>query len=382
MTVFAKVFRSLCLAVTGITIYLYYYTALCNWKWKAPSTRILFLADPQLEGDAKLARQGKIGELDLAFNDYYFRHVYTSFVSPFSLFGPPPTHVVLLGDLFSSQWIDDVEFEKRVERFKWIFGDNNYNHHLVNLSGNHDIGYGRDMTPSPPEHIFAVINSQNVDGPAWDEALRSETWAFLNELAAERERDNYKTPLVLLTHIPLHKEAGLCVDEPLVLYDEFNHIIEQNHFTSNATDFILTKLRPRFIFAGHDHRGCDVTYDVTWSKEEDKGEPTVKAYRTRDYRKSERDDDQGDSLSAREVTLRSVMAEFGGNAGLFEIRYRNGAFQYAYQNCPFVTNHIPWIIMILDAILILVWIFTRVFLSAWNKMLVEGVPAQQPLVKD
>jgi len=72
------------------------------------------------------------------------------------------------------------------------------------MSGNHDIGYGRDMTryridrwervfgktnfffrvqtpignsptnahhhpASPPEHIFAVINSQNIDGPAWDE---------------------------------------------------------------------------------------------------------------------------------------------------------------------------------------------------------------------
>jgi hypothetical protein len=64
-----------------------------------------------------------IGQIDLFGNDLYFRHIYTSFVSPNSLFSPKPTHVIVLGDLFSSQWIKDMEFKKRVERYKWIFGD-------------------------------------------------------------------------------------------------------------------------------------------------------------------------------------------------------------------------------------------------------------------
>ena len=44
-------------------------------------------------------------------------------MSPYSLFTYKPTHTIVLGDLFSSQWIIDEEFNKRVERYKWIFGD-------------------------------------------------------------------------------------------------------------------------------------------------------------------------------------------------------------------------------------------------------------------
>jgi hypothetical protein len=32
-----------------------------------------------------------------------------------------PTHVFILGDLFSSQYLDDREFYKRLSRFNWIF---------------------------------------------------------------------------------------------------------------------------------------------------------------------------------------------------------------------------------------------------------------------
>ncbi|CAG8762669.1 6809_t:CDS:2, partial [Dentiscutata heterogama] len=111
-------------------------------------TRILFLADPQIEGDAKIEREGIRGEIDLLGNDIYIRHVYTSFVSPYSLFTHKPTHTIILGDLFSSQWTNDKEFKKRVERYKWIFGDprGEYTHELINLTGNHDIGYGSDMS--------------------------------------------------------------------------------------------------------------------------------------------------------------------------------------------------------------------------------------------
>ena len=56
-------------------------------------------------------------------NDIYLRHIYTSFVSPYSLFTRKPTHAIVLGDLFSSQWIKEKEFDKRVERYKWIFSD-------------------------------------------------------------------------------------------------------------------------------------------------------------------------------------------------------------------------------------------------------------------
>lgn len=59
------------------------------------------------------------GKIDLAFNDAYIHHVYSSIVRR-----AIPTHVVVLGDLFSSQWIDDKEFAIRVKRYKNIFDEN------------------------------------------------------------------------------------------------------------------------------------------------------------------------------------------------------------------------------------------------------------------
>ncbi|CAG8604947.1 1083_t:CDS:2, partial [Gigaspora rosea] len=255
-------------------------------------TRILFLADPQIEGDAKIAREGIRG------NDIYIRHVYTSFVSPYSLFTHKPTHTIILGDLFSSQWTNDQEFKKRVDRYKWIFGDprGEYTHEFINLTGNHDIGYGSDMSrrrvdrwerefgktnfggwiPSNSSstseglikamsHRFAVINSMNID-------------------AEEREQNGYETPLILLSHIPIYKKEGLCID-------------------------------------GHDHEGCDITHVVRIHDDDNR---SLEAYRTSDF-EIRKDDLIGQYNSekiwvVREITVRSVMGGYEGNAGLFEIK--------------------------------------------------------------
>lgn len=386
--------QSLTITALGASLYLYYYTAFCGWKWKDAEAKILFLADPQIEGDAKILRQGKRGEIDLLANDIYLRHVYTSFVSPYSLFTYKPTHTIVLGDLFSSQWIRDSEFNKRVERYKWIFGDPNgeYNHKFINLTGNHDIGYNwdinqyrvnrwkrefghmnfKDWIPSSFEkkkHRMSVINSMNVDGPALDENLRSETWSLLNDLTNEREQDNHQNPLIFLTHIPLYKKEGICVDGPMIKYDQTGKFIkEQNHLTLNTSEFILTKLRPKFIFAGHDHEGCDVTHIVRINKNE---EYSINHYRTRDFEKEKyqiisKDDYNEDGKLkenvwiVREVTVRSMMGAYGGNAGLFEINRLTSEdgteeFEYNYSSCPFVINHVPWIVFITDIVVIFGW---------------------------
>ncbi|RIA96101.1 hypothetical protein C1645_420212 [Glomus cerebriforme] len=396
--------QSLTITALGATLYLYYYTVFCGWNWRDAEARILFLADPQIEGDAKIYRQGKRGEIDVWGNDIYLRHIYTSFVSPYSLFTRKPTHTIVLGDLFSSQWIREEEFNKRVERYKWIFGDprREYNHKFINLTGNHDIGYNWDIDqyrinrwkrefghvnfldwiPSSDEkkgHRMSVINSMNVDGPASDEISRSETWSLLNILAEEREQDNYRTPLIFLTHIPIYKKEGICVDGPMTIYDNTGSFIkEQNHLLQNSSEFILTRLRPKFIFAGHDHEGCDVTHVVRIKENK---EYLINHYRTLDFEKEKNQIISGDDYSengklkeniwiVREVTVRSVMGAFGGNAGLFEIKRqinKNGSeeFEYNYSSCPFVINHIPWIVVVTDIIVTLGWII-RYMLTGLN----------------
>ncbi|KAF0470279.1 hypothetical protein F8M41_025417 [Gigaspora margarita] len=402
MRVLSILFHSLTLTALGASLYIYYYTAFCGWKWKDSGTRILFLADPQIEGDAKIEREGIRGEIDLLGNDIYIRHVYTSFVSPYSLFTHKPTHTIILGDLFSSQWTNDQEFKKRVDRYKWIFGDprGEYTHEFINLTGNHDIGYGSDMSrrrvdrwerefgktnfggwiPSNSSstseglisHRFAVINSMNIDGPVSDEDLRSETWSFLNSLAEEREQNGYEIPLILLSHIPIYKNEGLCIDGPMNILDYNGYIKEQNFLSKNASEFILTKLKPKFIFAGHDHEGCDITHVVRINDDDNH---SLEAYRTSDF-EIRKDELIGQYNSekiwvVREITVRSVMGGYEGNAGLFEIKSTitedgNKVFNYNYKSCPFVINHVPWVVLIMDIIVLLFFIFKIIYVGFIN----------------
>ncbi|KAG9296874.1 hypothetical protein G9A89_006829 [Geosiphon pyriformis] len=382
MRLILQILLSSTFTALGTTLYLFYYTIFCQWKWPDSDARILLLADPQIEGDAKIFRQGIRGEIDLFGNDLYFRHIYTSFVSRYSFFKPSPTHVILLGDLFSSQLVTDQEFEKRVNRFKWIFGDPNseYAHKLVNITGNHDIGYNFDMTRHRVDrwqrvfgptnfvewildqdyihlsednitheeergHQLVIINAQNIDGPAMDEDLRAETWDFLDWIADERKED-YLSPFILVSHIPIYKPEGLCVDGPMTIYNQ-SYIEEQNHLSLNASEFILTRLRPRFIFAGHDHEGCDVTHVVRVINEE-----TGKVEQ---------------EFVVREVTVRSMMGAYGGNAGLFEIRKGDQKsekdYEYHYSSCPFVISHIPWVVAVVDLLVLLSWVIWWTFLG-------------------
>lgn len=131
--------------------------------------------------------------MDLAFNDAYMRHIYKKMMSPSweplaylssllsrSATHTPrsPTHVSILGDLFSSQWIDDTEFDVRVARYRSIFPDPSLSSSgsvagavgagvessvpvMINITGNHDIGYGYDISQDRVERWEQVFGKSN-----------------------------------------------------------------------------------------------------------------------------------------------------------------------------------------------------------------------------
>lgn len=96
-----------------------------------------------------------------------------------------------------------------------------------------------------------------------------------------RESKKRELPLILYTHIPLHKDSPNCVDKPMTNYDRHQiflfvkfglgigigklillfffsegYVIEQNMLSVETSNFILNELKPVFIFTGHDHYGC------------------------------------------------------------------------------------------------------------------------------
>ena len=80
--------------------------------------------------------------------------------------------------------------------------------------------------------------------------MRDAVWAHLGGF------ENSKKPLVIVTHVPLHKESAVCVDKYATKIDANGWVAMQNFISENATNYILDSLRPRFVFTGHDHEGC------------------------------------------------------------------------------------------------------------------------------
>ncbi|KAI9785611.1 MAG: hypothetical protein M1816_000358 [Peltula sp. TS41687] len=400
---------------------------------KAPF-RLLALGDPQLEGDSSLPSsagtrlpwglsglglyiQGLRKRVDLVGNDYYLAHIYRILH-----WWTKPTHVTVLGDLLGSQWVTDVEFERRAWRFwtrafrgshkpeedvfesktEQILGaEPDWERKIINIAGNHDIGYSGDMTTpritrferlfgkvnwdiwfrvpdhenklkvveqdgEPLELRIVILNSLNLDGPVIDTGLQQQTYDFLNRvILTSKPVESREVATILLTHLPLHKETGVCVDGPLITYHDSVYgggIKEQNHLTHESSKGILEGIfgmsgnpeapgrgqgRPGIILTGHDHQGCDVYHHLSPSQDSEDRRWEAKRWLDAIHIVN-------DSIvpGIREITVRSMMGDFGGNAGLLSAWYDEalGQWQFEYSNCMLGVQHIWWAVHILDLV--------------------------------
>lgn len=330
---------------------------------------MVFFADPQIEGDAKVWRRGTAGRVELALNDAYHRVV----AGAVARLGP--THAVLLGDLFSSERVNATEFAARARRLAWSFAPVLRAVPTLNVTGNHDVGYGAHVDAAHLRafeavygaagaahalggHVFCVVNSQVLEGaPA---ALVAEAWARVADCAAAAAAA--RAPVVLLTHIPLHNNGP---DGAQPACDRYSvrwttgaprAIREQTHLTPATSARLLAALRPVLVFAGHDHRGC--AYRVVYS------DPVATS--TSD---SSNDSSSGSGSSStwerrvvQQWTVRSVMGEHRGNAQLLAIgRRADGRFEYAVSACALGLKmvHYVW-----AAVAVAVYAGARVLLAA------------------
>jgi hypothetical protein len=395
--------------------------------------RLLVLADPQLEGDTSLpdpadgfiprvaehfralrrfetayydlvgilalefriiinrdipdAFQAVRKRVDLVGNDFYLAHIYRSL-----MFWTEPTHATVLGDLIGSQWLDDEEFEKRGWRYwnrvfagaetghadKEPVSGGDWKNRVINIAGNHDIGYAGDISPArisrfdrvfgPAnwDHRFSfpnmsnasihliVLNSLVLDTPALSYDVQSATYEFINDVITTRSLpvDDPSSFTLLLTHLPLHKPDGVCVDPPH--FDFHSHddsdglfreggLKEQNHLSQHSSRHGVlqgvfgmnpngeARGRNGLILTGHDHEGCDVWHYLSPPNASHAGKHEAERADAESTESTEPTDPwqsvrypptsplASSSPGIREVTLRSMMGEFGGNAGLLSL---------------------------------------------------------------
>ena len=374
--------------------------------------------------------------IDLFGNDFYLAHIYRTVH-----WWTRPTHVTVLGDLVGSQWLDDDEFFRRADRFwnrvfkggervpdelalypadeydlsGYLNGNptNNseiWSHRIVNVAGNHDIGYAGDINEDRtnrferafgkinyelrfelpvtdasltetlfdsvenphsdrlvPELRIIVLNDMNLDTPAASQQLQDDTYNFLNQAintAAAVEFKGHFT--VVLTHVPLFKPPGVCVDPPMFeFHDHDGTLREQNQLSDDASKGFLEGLfgmsgdtnapargqgRRGLILNGHDHEGCDTWHFINQSITVAEGQ----AWEVRRWRQASKAGiiGQPDLPGIREVTVRSMMGDFGGNAGLLSAWFDEDSWEWKveYATCPLGRQHLWWIVHILDVI--------------------------------
>ncbi|KAF2014056.1 hypothetical protein BU24DRAFT_425055 [Aaosphaeria arxii CBS 175.79] len=495
--------------------------------------RLLALGDPQLEGDSSLpspdepllpslsdlfsastfpdlksalhslltadvpaAFHSQRKRLDLLGNDYYLAHIVRSLRRH-----THPTHVAVLGDLLGSQWVSDEEFERRAGRYwgrvfkgmervpegymwgddrsKWeskrevLGADEKWEDRVINIAGNHDVGYAGDLDedrverferafgrvnwdlwleyPAADEKIsiynddahdgqeeesrddvpalrLVILNTMNIDVPALSDDLQRSTYDFLNHIITTSlpvESSSHST--VLLTHIPLHKESGTCVDAPLFTFFSGHPqgIKEQNMLSEHSSKTILEGIfglsgnadgpnrglgRKGVIINGHDHEGCDVIHyhsSLPWSpnavdeRNEDSAETYCETSPAGDAicygnATSPQDNDSPPSWRAirtpslpprlpltspppnndpipslREVTLRSMMGSFGGRAGFLSAWYDTESREWRLEiaSCGLGVQHWWWGVHIADFVLVLVAVSA---VMAWGVERVVG----------
>ncbi|EQL00386.1 Metallophosphoesterase domain protein [Ophiocordyceps sinensis CO18] len=372
---------------------------------------------------------------DLLGNDFYLAHIYRTLH-----WWSRPTHVSVLGDLLGSQWIENPEFEQRGRRF-WnrtfkggervpddvaMFPVRDYNisgtldaspeqgvwtRRIMNVAGNHDIGYAGDLTPErmerfervfgkanyelrfalpirdaevnatifnsetnpestrlPPQIRVLVLNDMNLDTPAKDQGLQDATYEFINAAIGSAAVVGHRGQFTLvLTHIPMYKPKGVCVDGPFFDFhtqQEGGGVKEQNLLSPDASKGLLEGVfglsgnpdgagqglgRSGMVLNGHDHEGCDTFHFINQTNGTEATDRSWEVARWAEARVKGLPR-QPMLPGRREITVRSMMGDFGGNAGLLSIWFNESTWEWEheYVDCPLGKQHFWWLTHFLD----------------------------------
>ncbi|ODV87553.1 hypothetical protein CANARDRAFT_6080 [[Candida] arabinofermentans NRRL YB-2248] len=237
---------------------------------------------------------------------------------------------------------------------------------FINITGNHDIGYGDttyqhmarwrklfgkdnywieyDNDTKHPWRIV-VLNGLAVDGPLLQPEFQKYTWQFI-EVLKNRE---YHGSTILLTHIPMYKREGLCVDGPRVDYYNKDNCHEggeyrigllksENHLQYETSQAILNAVfkdsKSGIILTGHDHEGCENYYNFH-ERNNNEDEPSGEWIASKDV-------ETGKYI--KEVTVRSIMGDYDGSLGLMTGHFNNDSesWEFDYTLCPFIVQHVWW----------------------------------------
>lgn len=178
--------------------------------WRIQRDILLQALKRAITNDLPKWLEGYRKRLDLWGNDLYLAHIVRQL-----RWWTRPTHVAVLGDLLGSQWVSDAEFARRADRYwgtvfrgmekvpdevmvgseeegegrKWggsveVLGeDEEWEKRVINIAGNHDVGYAGDLDEGRIERFEREFGRVN-----WDLSFEL-PWTIWDDMREEEEED-------------------------------------------------------------------------------------------------------------------------------------------------------------------------------------------------
>lgn len=175
----------------------------------------------------------------VTLNDKYMKYIVNSLVESLH-----PNYVAVMGDLFSYQGTTDDEFDERLVRYKDIFASAIQNSVIINITGNHDIGYADELSTKllsrfeksfgssnfhfhiplyldlnndskPDVATVGIINNLLMD-PSRDRDIQYNVWSFSGKLAYMKSSRPQGTIHCFLAHLFDSKTFIRSVDSRLL----------------------------------------------------------------------------------------------------------------------------------------------------------------------
>ncbi|QPG77156.1 hypothetical protein FOA43_004561 [Brettanomyces nanus] len=246
---------------------------------------IMLVADPQLIDNNTYPNYGKFALWLSTFTvDNYIYKNYWQLVDTLK-----PDAVVFLGDLLDNgRESSDVYYEYEFRRFNRTFQPELLRKRgievVLNIPGNHDIGFGNGVTKpsldrfekhfgktnqviSRAGHQFVMLDAISLSNTRY-EAVSAESKVFLRQL----HDDVSHPPRILFNHVPLYRdpkeatcgpfrESEKCL--PAVAGYQYQTLI--NPTISNV---ILRYAQPSIIFSGDDHDYCEMVHTYEYNGEQ------------------------------------------------------------------------------------------------------------------
>ncbi|KAI3402568.2 hypothetical protein KGF56_004660 [Candida oxycetoniae] len=175
---------------------------------------MLLFGDPQINGNWPSTKY--IKRLDNYGNDYYLGHIYTTMSQRLH-----PSHVAVMGDLFSSQWILDSEFYNRTYRYvERLFPQGyDYKQHVLETHQKHEnYDWNKWLLDEKKMDPVARYNSR-VYEDVYD-------WIY-----RDRKTPNLENPLFI--NLTGNHDIGYSGDATWQHMARFHHLFGQNNYVIN-----------------------------------------------------------------------------------------------------------------------------------------------------